>query len=309
MRIRLESCVAALILSTIALPLSARAERLPLKSFSTADGLPHNTVNRIVRDSRGFLWLCTEEGLSRFDGYAFTNYGAEHGLPHTSINDLLETRAGEFWVATNGGLVRFNPKGTPSARVVYADDAATNASASLMFTTVVPQEEGRLSRAFSVLREGRDGTIWGGTLKGLYRLERTGAGYKLNPVDLRMPTETPMQRFISDTRRPSWGAVDRNAEWSVPPLAGRKCCAVYNKRRSPQRAFTRSLRGPRGSFVGCNAKRWFFPVSRRCHKISTDHRAQASKMGRPYHLGLPTLRDFRPSFLGGVQPRPGRVFP
>jgi ligand-binding sensor domain-containing protein len=92
LRVRLELCVAALILSTIGLPLSTQAERLPLKSFSTADGLPHNTVNRIVRDSRGFLWLCTEEGLSRFDGYAFTNYGTEHGLPHTSINDLLETR-------------------------------------------------------------------------------------------------------------------------------------------------------------------------------------------------------------------------
>lgn len=174
MRNRLELCVAGLILS-IGLPLSVQAERLPLKLFSTADGLPHNTINRIVRDSRGFLWLCTEEGLSRFDGYAFTNYGTEHGLPHTSINDLLETRAGEFWVATNGGLVRFNPKGTPSAGVVYTDGAATNASASMMFTTVVPKEEGRLARVFSVLHEGRDGTIWGGTFKGLYRLDRTGA--------------------------------------------------------------------------------------------------------------------------------------
>lgn len=194
MRNRLERCVAGLILS-IAFPLSALAERLPLKSFSTADGLPHNTINRIVRDSRGFLWLCTEEGLSRFDGYTFTNYGVEHGLPHSSINDLLETRAGEFWVATNGGLVRFNPKGTPSARVVYADDAA---SASLMFTTFVPKEESRQARGFSVLREGRDGTIWGGTFKGLYRLERNGAGYTLNAIELGMPSETPMQRFVSD---------------------------------------------------------------------------------------------------------------
>src|SRR5947207_12282966 len=102
----------------LAAALGARAERLPIKTYSTADGLPHNVINKIVRDSRGFLWFCTEEGLSRFDGYTFTNYGTNEGLPHPSVNDLLETRAGEYWVATGGGLVRFNPKGIPSGHVV-----------------------------------------------------------------------------------------------------------------------------------------------------------------------------------------------
>jgi ligand-binding sensor domain-containing protein len=97
------------------------AQQLPLKSYTTADGLAHNSVNRIVRDSRGFLWFCTEEGLSRFDGYTFTNYGVEQGLPHRSVNDFLETRAGEFWLATSGGLVRFNPQGTPTPRLVSAN--------------------------------------------------------------------------------------------------------------------------------------------------------------------------------------------
>ena len=46
----------------------AGAERLPLKAYTTADGLPNNAINKIVPDSRGFLWFCTDEGLSRFDG-------------------------------------------------------------------------------------------------------------------------------------------------------------------------------------------------------------------------------------------------
>ena len=45
-----------------------QGERLPIKTYTTADGLAHNVVNRVVRDSRGFLWFCTREGLSRFDG-------------------------------------------------------------------------------------------------------------------------------------------------------------------------------------------------------------------------------------------------
>lgn len=90
------------------------AERLPLKPYTTADGLAHNEVNKIVRDSRGFLWFCTSEGLSRFDGYSFTNYGVEQGLPHRTVNAFLETRSGDIWVATNAGLVRFDPKGAPT---------------------------------------------------------------------------------------------------------------------------------------------------------------------------------------------------
>jgi len=68
--------------------------------------------------SRGFLWFCTEDGLSRYDGYTFTNYGVEQGLPNRRVTDLLETREGEYWVATGGGLCRFNPKGSPAPTTV-----------------------------------------------------------------------------------------------------------------------------------------------------------------------------------------------
>jgi ligand-binding sensor domain-containing protein len=65
-----------------------RAERLPVKTFTTADGLAQNAINLIVRDSRGFLWFCTDEGLSRFDGYSFTNYTTADGLPHPIVGSL-----------------------------------------------------------------------------------------------------------------------------------------------------------------------------------------------------------------------------
>src|SRR5262249_21592407 len=129
-------------------PATLHAERLPLKSYTVADGLPNNIINKIVRDSRGFLWFCTTEGLSRFHGYSFTNYGDEQGLPHTTVNDFLETRNGEIWIATNGGLVLFNPKGQASARVVFANAKLPSAA---MFTVVVPDDEDRAARAANVL--------------------------------------------------------------------------------------------------------------------------------------------------------------
>src|ERR1700730_7980488 len=107
---------------------AVEAERLPIKTYTTADGMAHNVINRIVRDSHGFLWFCTNEGLSRFDGYGFRNYGTQQGLPHAVVNDLLETRGGEYWLASNGGLVRFDPKGTATSQVVYMKDAASGAA-------------------------------------------------------------------------------------------------------------------------------------------------------------------------------------
>jgi ligand-binding sensor domain-containing protein len=90
---------------------SARAEQLPVKTYTTADGLLRDQVNRIIRDSHGFLWFCTNDGLSRFDGYSFTNYTTDDGLPHREVNNLLETRSGAIWVAMGNGMAVFNPKG------------------------------------------------------------------------------------------------------------------------------------------------------------------------------------------------------
>jgi ligand-binding sensor domain-containing protein len=51
----------------VAIP--AFSQTLPFKNYTTADGLGHDYIGLIVRDSRGFLWFCTGEGLPRFDGY------------------------------------------------------------------------------------------------------------------------------------------------------------------------------------------------------------------------------------------------
>jgi len=165
----------------ILLATAAQSERLPLKSYTTVDGLPHNTIHKIVRDTRGFLWFCTAEGLSRFDGYSFTNYTTDDGLPHQNITDFLETRSGEFWIGTSAGLVRFDPKGTPTNRVIDANEAGQS---SPMFTVVIPSDENRQAKAITVVIETRDGTIWCGTMRQLYRLERSNDRFELVRTEL-----------------------------------------------------------------------------------------------------------------------------
>lgn len=192
------------LLLMVLLPRLARAERLPLKPYTVADGLAHNEINKIVRDSRGFLWFCTADGLSRFDGYTFANFGTDQGLPHANVTDLLETHSGEYWVATNGGLVHFNPKGMPGNRVVYANEET---KAAPMFTVVIPNDEDRRAKAITVLLEDRSGTIWCGTLKGLYKLERTNDRFALRPVEIGIPNDYPEQGFVADVLEDRYGSL------------------------------------------------------------------------------------------------------
>lgn len=179
------------------------AERLPLKSYTIADGLAHNNINRIVRDARGFLWFCTTEGLSRFDGYGFTNYGADKGLPHPNVTHFLQTRTGDLWVGTDGGLVHFNPQGTPLNRVVYANDSSLGLSP--MFTVILPEESERPARAVTAVLEARDGTIWVGTYRGLFRLEQKSQGFALRPVEIGMPPAHSLERYVTDLLEDRYG--------------------------------------------------------------------------------------------------------
>ena len=176
---------------------TARSERLPLRAYTTADGLAHNVVNKIVRDSRGFLWFCTNEGLARFDGYTFTNYGTKEGLPHPTVNDIVETPAGDYWVATNDGLCKFNPRGAPPNHFIVGHNGAAGPAREPMFTVIVPPDDDRFSRAMHTLLRDRGGTLWCGTLKGLYRLSQIEERIQLLPVDIGLPTEYAEQKFIN----------------------------------------------------------------------------------------------------------------
>src|SRR5215831_17010608 len=81
------------------------AQRLSTRHYDVSDGLAHGHVKAIHQDRKGYIWFGTQEGLSRFDGYRFTNYGERDGLGHVIINDINEDRHGRLWVATNGGGV------------------------------------------------------------------------------------------------------------------------------------------------------------------------------------------------------------
>lgn len=172
-----------------------RPEQLPLKLYTTADGLARDGINRIVRDSRGFLWFATHEGLSRFDGYQFLNFTIDQGLPQGAINDLLETRTGDYWIATSDGIVHFNPKGISRPQVTVATSTSSTSQKprtnqdQAMFVTYYLADD-RSSRIVTVLVEDRDGSIWCGTENGLYKLRLINGEWTPQSVDLGISPKT-----------------------------------------------------------------------------------------------------------------------
>lgn len=153
------SLVASLqLLLHLALASSAVSQQLSIRRYDVSNGLAHSHVAAMHQDAKGYLWVATWEGLSRFDGYRFTNYTELDGLGSPIINDITEDRTGNLWVATNGGgVARLN------------NDARTSQSgAREKFTNFRINESLRANRVNAFLFDSHN-NIWCATDGGLFR--------------------------------------------------------------------------------------------------------------------------------------------
>lgn len=92
--------IACLFLSAV---LTVRAQ-YQIKSWTTDDGLPQNTVRSIVQTPDGYLWMTTLDGLARFDGVKFTGFSKQNtsGILSNRFNQLLfDSKTGDLWMATD----------------------------------------------------------------------------------------------------------------------------------------------------------------------------------------------------------------
>lgn len=82
-------------------------------NYTTKDGLPSNNIHRLFQDKDGFLWLATDNGLSRYEGYSFTNFQPAEGdstsISSRHITSIAQDNDGFIWVGTENGLNRLNP--------------------------------------------------------------------------------------------------------------------------------------------------------------------------------------------------------
>jgi len=65
--------------------------------YTVEDGLPSSEVYYIYQDIDGYIWFCTDRGISRFDGYNFTNYTLRDGLSCATNFRIYEDRQSNLW--------------------------------------------------------------------------------------------------------------------------------------------------------------------------------------------------------------------
>ncbi|WP_158253613.1 two-component regulator propeller domain-containing protein [Chromobacterium alticapitis] len=122
-------------------------------------GLPDTVVTSLAEDGAGFLWIGTQGGLARWDGYRFRNYQPDShqagSLPDNRIRSLYADHAGHLWVGTYAaGLARYDP----------AKDRFT------IWSRTQNNEDLSDSMVNAMLDDGRGG-LWVGTENGLYHLD------------------------------------------------------------------------------------------------------------------------------------------
>lgn len=90
--------------------LSAQVEReLSFVRLGVEDGLSHNTSNALLQDRRGFLWIATNDGLDRYDGYGFEHFRVDLSTGRSNVlRKLCEDSRGQLWVGSRNGLLRFD---------------------------------------------------------------------------------------------------------------------------------------------------------------------------------------------------------
>jgi signal transduction histidine kinase/ligand-binding sensor domain-containing protein len=83
------------------------AQEYDFDTWTTANGLPQNTVNGLVQTPDGYLWLSTFDGLARFDGVRFTIFdkGNTKGIADNRFTELLLDKAGALWSLTENGVI------------------------------------------------------------------------------------------------------------------------------------------------------------------------------------------------------------
>ncbi|MDC8829879.1 diguanylate cyclase [Alteromonas gilva] len=207
--VRIRAEILCLVLTGLFLPfcLSSNAAPAPLtdyfqETWTTRDGLPHNTINSLQQSEDGYLWIGTWEGAARFNGREFRVFGRGEltGLPDSGIRAISRDRQHNLiMVGARGGISKRAAMGWQSLPElnVLINAVAEDSQGNLWLATEgkglfrhAPDGERRQFAitegvgndvVHSILAE-YDGSVWAGTGSGLVRLTNRDKTVLVTPV-------------------------------------------------------------------------------------------------------------------------------
>ena len=216
--------------------------------------LPNSSApTTIAQDGKGFIWIGSQDGIARWDGYRFRVYKPDAkrpgGLPDNDIHILFTDKAGTLWIGTGtGGLARYDAD--QDRFVTYAAGAgglshvtvaglADDGAGGLWIGTEdgLDHLDGKSGKITQLRRElpggadlpdnqigavmrDRSGNLWVGTAKGLVRRNAGSTGF----TAVKLPTlhgDAPSIRSIfEDSSGRIWVATIRHGAYFIDPETG-----------------------------------------------------------------------------------------
>lgn len=196
-----RSRIAPIILLMIVRSVYAQNGHLKFEHLSVADNLSNSTVNCIIQDSRGLIWIGTNDGLNKYDGYQFTVYKnaprSRQYFNSYEVMNIMEDSRQNIWIATKrGGLDLYNRETDQITNIVPSKDARRLVESMYVFCVL----------------EDCDGKIWFGTLLGLYSLDRgtqVFSRYVSDSTDTRSLSNDRVCCLYEDKKQRLWvGTAD-----------------------------------------------------------------------------------------------------
>ncbi|MDA3928885.1 MAG: ATP-binding protein [Prolixibacteraceae bacterium] len=153
-------------------------EKIIFQQFTTQDGLSNGTVIKTFRDSKGFLWVCTEDGLNKYDGYNFKKY---HPYVNNEVitisivyNGIVEDKYGRIWLGSSIGLL-------------YYDSEIDKLVSLEAYRNFNKQFDIPLVFSLELLVDHND-NLWTGSYNGLYKIKLNAEIDSINTEDIKRYT-------------------------------------------------------------------------------------------------------------------------
>ncbi|MBN8877732.1 MAG: response regulator [Sphingobacteriales bacterium] len=171
---------------------SAQTGRLNFINFSSQHGLSSNTVNAIIKDSYGYMWFGTDDGLNRFDGVNFKIFryaaGDSTSIGSNTITAICEDKNGNLWIGTTQTLSFFDRKKGSFLNYYFKGKSSVR---SLLID--------------------HNGSLWVGTYTGLFLYDRQTAplnARSIDPVRVENITTKTILSIFEDSRQRLWIGTD-----------------------------------------------------------------------------------------------------
>lgn len=178
-----------------------------MENFNTQQGLAMSSILCGYKDSAGNLWFGTAgNGVSMYNGKAFTNFTSAHGLIHNLINCITEDSQGNMWFGCYGGVSKYNGKTFEN------------------FTT----EDGLEDNDVLKIIEDSKGILWFASQKGVCRYNPTEKTAGQKPFKKMEPLTGQVNDILEDSQKQLW-FVGSEGVWKTSPDTNYKLVNVSDK--------------------------------------------------------------------------------